>query len=133
MLFSIVELVSGERLPGFRGSVVDEFVAFAFGHAPRAGLFAWRRARLYPGLAAVIGALNNLAKPAAGLRRIDAIRVDRRSLQVVHLPASKVGTAYVPLFALAVGRQDECALACSNQHSYLAHRLLLIANCNALS
>src|SRR5690349_2055176 len=36
-----------------------------------------------------------------------------------------MGTADVPLFALAVRRQDECALARSNQDPYFAHRPLL--------
>ncbi len=31
--------------------------------------------------------------------------------------------ADVPAFALSVRLQDECALACANQHAYLAHPL----------
>src|SRR5712692_1500832 len=125
MLFSIVELMSGEGLPAFRRGVVDELIALTFGHPSRAGLFARRRARLYPSLAAVIRALNDLPKPAAGLRCIDAIRVDRRALQVVHLPAGEVWAADVPLLALAVRGKNESALACANQYPYLAHRSLL--------
>src|SRR5258708_38332019 len=129
MLLSIVELMSGERFPAFLGSVVNKLIALALGHPFRAGLLARRRARLYPSLAAIIRALNDLPKPAAGLRCIDAIRVDRRALQVVHLPAGEVGTAYVPLFALAVRGKDESAFACANQYPHLAHRSLLFVNC----
>ena len=70
--------------------------------------------------------LDDLAKPAAGLRRIDPIGICRRALHVVHLPAGKVGTADVPFVALAICGQDECAFACTCQNSYLAHALLLV-------
>ena len=40
---------------------------------------------------------------------------------MVDLPAAEVGTADVPVFALAVRRQDERALARANQHPHLAH------------
>ena len=42
-----------------------------------------------PRLAAVVGALDHLAEPAAALRRVDAIRVRRRPLEVIHLPAAE--------------------------------------------
>ena len=70
-----------------------------------------RLVRRLPGPAAVVRALNQLAEPAAGLRRIEAIRIGRRSLQVVDLPAGEVRAADVPLLALAVRREDERALA----------------------
>src|SRR5262249_3858149 len=78
-----------------------------------------------PRLATVVGALDLLPEPAAGLRRIQPIRVSRRSLEVVDLPARKVGATDVPPFALCVRRQDERALACTNQYSYSPHPLLL--------
>ena len=53
------------------------------------------------------------------------IRIDRRSLEVIDLPAGEVRAADVPLLALAVGRQDERALARADQYSYSAHRSLL--------
>ena len=102
MLLSIVELMCSEGFPGFCGSVVNKLIALAFGHASGAGLFARRCPWLYPGFAAVIRALNDLPKPTAGLRCIDTIRVCRRALEVVHLPAGEVGTAYLPLLTLAV-------------------------------
>ena len=49
-----------------------------------------------PGLAAVVGALDQLPEPAAGLRGIQPIRVGGRSLEVVDLPAAKMRTADVP-------------------------------------
>src|SRR5437660_8675288 len=64
----VVPHVRGQRLAGFGRSVIDELVAFAFGHAFRGGgRLAWRGAGLLPGLAAVVGALNDLTEPAAGL------------------------------------------------------------------
>src|SRR5262249_22561913 len=123
MLCAVVKLMRGERRAGFGGGVVDEFVAFAFGHAARAGgRLARRRARLNPGLAAVIGALNDLAEPAAGLRGVYAVGIGGRSLHVVNLPAGEMRAGNVPFFALAVGGQNKCALACANQDSYSAHR-----------
>src|SRR5205823_7212659 len=82
MLFAIVKLMRGERSSGFRRGIVDEFVALAFGRAAgtRGGL-ARRRARLDPSLAAVIGALNDLAEPSAGLRHVNAVGILGRSFQ----------------------------------------------------
>src|SRR5439155_8146039 len=52
---AVVPLVLRERLPGFRGSVVDELVALALGHAVGSrGRLARRCPRLVPCLAAVI-------------------------------------------------------------------------------
>src|SRR6266478_4680532 len=44
---------------------------------------------------------------------------------MIELPAPEEGAAHVPPVALAIRRQDERALACTNQHSYPAHPLLL--------
>src|ERR1700686_2957407 len=74
-----------------------------------------------PRLPSVVGALNHLTVPAGGLGHIQPIRIGGRTLQMVDLPAPKVRTADVPLFALSVGRQDERALTCTHQHPYLAH------------
>ena len=105
--------------------VIDELVALAFGRARR-GRFAGRRARLVPGLAAVVGALDDLAEPAAGLRGVDPVRIDGRTLEVIDLPAGEVRAADVPFFALAVRRQDERAFARADQYSYFAHSFLLM-------
>src|SRR5437016_7184396 len=76
-----------------------------------------------PGLATVIGALHGLPEPAAGLRRIEAVRVGGRSLHVVDLPAGKMRAAGFPLSTFAIGGQKECAFARANQYSYPAHFL----------
>src|SRR6266704_864376 len=126
MLGAVVPLMISKGFPGFRGGVVHELVALAFGHPSWCGgRFARRCAGLYPSFAAIIGSLDNLSEPTAGLRRVEPLRVSRRSLKVVHLPARKVGTTDVPLFALTVRCQDERALSRANQYPYLAHRSLL--------
>src|SRR4051812_3771056 len=43
-----------------------------------------------PGFAAVVGALHDLAKPAAGLRRVDSVGVHRRAFDVINLPSAKM-------------------------------------------
>ena len=97
------EMPDSLELPGVRRAVVPLVSA---GVAVVHELVADR----LPRLAAVVGALNHLPEPAAGLRRIQPVRVDGRALQVVDLPARKVGAADVPPLALAVRRQDERAL-----------------------
>src|SRR5262245_3751750 len=125
-LCSVIMLVRRKRFPCFWRGIVDEFVALSLRHAIRSGgRFAWRRSWLMPGLAAVIRALDDLPKPAAGLRGINAVRFNGRAFEVIHLPARKVWTADVPLFARSVRRENERALSCSHKYSYLAHRLLL--------
>ena len=103
------------ELPGVRRAVVPLVRA---GDAVVDELVAHR----LPRLAAVVGALDHLPEPAAGLRRIQPVRVGGRALEVVDLPAGKVGAADVPPLALAVRRQDERALARPNQYPYSAHR-----------
>ena len=98
-----LEMPDALELPGVRRAVVPLVRA---GDAVVHELVAHR----LPRLAAVVGALDHLPEPAAGLRRIQPIRVGGRSLEVVDLPAREVGAADVPPFALAVRRQDERAL-----------------------
>ena len=102
------------ELPGVRRAVVPLVRA---GDALVDELVAHR----LPRLAAVVGALDQLPEPAAGLRRIQAIRIGGRALHVVHLPAAKMRAGDVPFFALAVRRQDECALPGAHQNSYATH------------
>src|SRR5262249_30707399 len=78
-----------------------------------------------PRLAAVVRALDLLAEPAAGLRRVEPVGLGRRALQVVDLPAREVGTGDLPPLALAVRRQHERALARADQYAYSGHQLLL--------
>src|SRR5579872_6053690 len=88
---------------------------------PGSGFLASRRARLMPGFAAVIRALNDLSEPAAGLRGVDTIGISGGSLEVVNFPAGKMGTTDVPLLPLAIRSQNECTFARANQNSYAAH------------
>src|SRR5207247_216785 len=93
-LGTVVILVGCERLARFRRRVINKFIALALRPALRSGgRFASRRAGLVPALATVVGALNDLAEPPAGLRHIDSIRVGVRTLHVINLPAGKVRTA----------------------------------------
>jgi len=121
MLRAVVPLVGSERRARLGGCVVDKLVAFAPGRAAGASSFPWRRARLEPRFAAVIGALDHLPEPAAGLRGVEAIGVGGRTLQVIHLPASEVRAGDIPSFAFAVRGKDECALFRANQDSNVAH------------
>src|ERR1700756_5212909 len=125
MLLAIVKLVSGKLFTGFGGRIVYEFVALALGHTVWTGRFTRGRSGLVPRLAPIIGALDDLPKPAAGLRSIDAIRIGRRAFEVIQFPACQVRAADLPVFAFAVCVKNECALARAYEYPYLAHALLL--------
>src|SRR5262249_39764863 len=78
VLRTVIPLMSGERLAGLVRCVVDEFVALAFG--PAALIGAQATAGGLPGFSSIAGALDDLPKPAAGLRGEDAIGIGGRSL-----------------------------------------------------
>src|SRR5215467_3117552 len=78
-----------------------------------------------PGLAAVVGALDDLPEPATGLRGVQPIGVGGRSLEVVDFPPPEVGSAHIPLLARPVRRHDKRALARADQYPYPAHGFLL--------
>src|SRR5262249_18701499 len=119
---AVIPLMGCERLTSFCRSIVNEFVALAFGKTFWCcGRFAWLRSRLFPGFAAVVRALNDLAEPTTGLRNIKAIRIHWRSFRVINFPAGEMWAADLPLFAFAVRGQNERSLLCANQQSYLAH------------
>ena len=81
-----------------------------------------------PGLAAVVGALDQLPEPAARLRRIDPVRVGRRTLEVVDLPAGEsADRSTVHVSRLPSARQDERALSRPDQYPHSAHYLFLPA------
>src|SRR2546427_12845512 len=105
MLRAVVPLMRGEGLARLRGRVVGELVALAFGETFR-GLFQHTSRRL-PRLAAVAGALDDLSEPPARLRRVQPVRIGGRAPPAVDLPTPAGRGAHVPLFALAVPRQDE--------------------------
>src|SRR6058998_2176704 len=123
MLRAVVPLVRRERFAGGGRRVVDELVALAGGHLARLGHHS--TARRLPRLAAVAGALDDLSKPSAGLRRVQPIRVGGRALQMIDLPAGKVRSAHAPLLTLAVRRQDERPLPRADEYPYPAHVSLL--------
>src|SRR6476659_5948213 len=88
MWSAVIKLMRRERLPGFIRSVINKLIALTFRHSIRRGhRFARGRSGLEPRFAAVVRALNDLSKPAAGLRRVDAVRVHGRTLHVVNLPS----------------------------------------------
>src|SRR5256884_7301973 len=87
MLRAVVELVRGERLAGIRRRVVDEFVALASRHAVRR--LGHPAARRLPRLAAVAGALDDLAEPPAGLRRVQAVRIGGGAPPLVEFPTPR--------------------------------------------
>ena len=126
VLCAVVPLVRGQRLAGWGRSVVHELVAFTFRHAiRRSRRLSGGGSRLVPGFSAVVGALNDLAEPAAGLRDVDPVRIDRRTFDVVNLPAGEVRAADLPAFAAAVGGEDKRALAGANEETYRAHAQVL--------
>src|SRR6266436_2297790 len=122
MLRAVIPLVRGERRCR---RVVNELVALGLGRASWSGRLTRRRPGLVPCLSAVVRALNDLPEPSARLRSVDAIGINRRAFQVIHLPAREVRTTDIPFFALAVRCKNECALACTYKNSYSTHASLL--------
>src|SRR5437660_1602655 len=82
-------------IPAFGGVVVTKLIALSHGKALSG--FGRRAGGCVPCLAAVVGALNDLAEPPAGLRNVDPIGIYRRALHVVDLPAGEVGSTDIPL------------------------------------
>src|SRR6266496_603029 len=91
-------------------ALVNKHVVLTLGHAVRAHqLFGLGPGRV-PGFAAVIRALDDLAEPAARLRRVNPVWINRRTFEVIHLPTREVRPADFPILALAVGGQNKRAL-----------------------
>ena len=85
-----------------------------------------------PRLAAVVGALDHLPEPAARLRRVEPVRVRRRSLEVIDLPARKVRPADVPPLALAVrrsGRTRPCVCRPAPEPCSYPHLPRVLVDC----
>src|ERR1051325_3789506 len=100
---AVIKLVRRERLTRFLRRVVNKLVALAHRHAfGRGHLCVGGCSGLEPGLTAIVRALNDLSKPAAGLRRINAVRIHLRTLHVVNLPASEMRTTDVPFFTFSI-------------------------------
>src|SRR5438093_9643073 len=96
-----------------RDAVVNEFVTFTHRHTLRT---CCRPAtRRVPGFAAVVGTLNDLSEPRAGLRRVQPVLINRRTFHVINLPARKMRAVTFPAFPLLVRCQHARALPCANQ------------------
>src|SRR5262245_8606251 len=108
---AVVPLVRSESFASCGRGVINELVAFALGHA--IGPHSHSTSGLLPCFTAIAGALDDLSEPVAGLRCIQPIRIGGRRLQMVDLPAGKVGTTDIPLLALAIRCQDKRALSCA--------------------
>src|SRR5258706_11367820 len=67
------------KLPGMRSSVVPLMSA-------RDAIVRELVVHWFPGLAAIVRALDHLPEPSAALRRINTIRVRGRTLHVINLP-----------------------------------------------
>src|SRR4051812_30831294 len=107
MLRAVVPLMRRDWLAGLRRDVIHEFIALTFGPALRCLELVGAAARREPGFAAVVGPLDHLAEPTAGLRGVQPIRVSRRPLHVVNLPPAKERLADLPFLAFAVARKDK--------------------------
>ena len=75
----------------------------------------------FPRLPAVVAARDRLAEPVVRLRSIDAVRIHRRCLHVVDLPAAEMRPADLPVPPGAVRRENEAALARADEKPYSAH------------
>src|SRR6266542_703737 len=103
MRLAVIPLMGSERFTGLSRSVVNKLVALALGRPfGRRSRLAGRRPWLEPRPAAVVGALNNLPEPTAGLRRVNAVPIRGRTFDVIDLPSGKMRTTYVPFFALSI-------------------------------
>src|SRR5207245_10333455 len=70
--------------------------------------------------------LNDLPEPRARLRRVNPVRINRRPFHMINLPARKMRPVHLPILALRIRSQDECAFLCTNQYSYSAHKVFML-------
>src|SRR5881628_3161520 len=75
-------------------AIVDELVALALRHS--VGRFLHPTARRHPGFSTVARTLNDLAEPAARLRCVEAVRINRRTFDVINFPASEMRAVHFP-------------------------------------
>src|SRR5690242_1329817 len=94
MLRAVVPKVSSDF------AFVNKLIALAARHAFRPFQILRAAAGCVPGLAAIIGTLNDLAEPAARLRSVNAIRVRGRSFEMINFPAREMRAADFPTLAL---------------------------------
>src|SRR4029453_8863477 len=104
-----------------RYTVVNEFVALASRHAIGTFQVLRRAPGRVPLFSAVIGTLDDLAEAPAGLRCINAVRIDRRTFYVINFPARKMRAADFPSFAPPTPCPHEPPFSCTNQNSNATH------------
>jgi hypothetical protein len=105
-----LEMPDASELPGMRRAVVPLVRA---GNAVVLELVADG----IPAPAPIVGALDQLAEPAGALGGIDPVRIGRRSLQVVDLPAREERSGDVPICAALVRGQDKGTLLRTDENS----------------
>src|SRR4051812_2497864 len=74
-----------------------------------------------PSLPGVVRTLDQLPVPPRRLLGMHPIRVRRRLLPVITLPAGEVRPAHLPLVTLGIGFEHESALPRAFQYTYLTH------------
>jgi hypothetical protein len=79
-----------------------------------------------PGSTAVVGALDELTEPAAGLGGVKTVGVDGGAFDVIDLPTAKVRAGDVPLTAFSVGSEDERTFPGADEDPDVAHKLLFL-------
>jgi hypothetical protein len=121
MLRAVVPLVPGEWFAGLGRRIIDELIAFAFRHAVGALQLLATASRRIPCFAAVVGALDDLAKPATRLRCVDSIGINRRPFHMIDFPAREMWAADLPSSACPIRCEDERAFLGANQNSNFAH------------
>src|SRR5438045_5895014 len=126
MLGAVVPHMGRERFARFRRNVVSEFVALPFRHSVGCrGRLARSEPRLKERFPAVIGPLNDLSKPTAGLRNVNPVRIHRRPFRMINLPASEMWSVDLPVFPLPIRGQNKRTFPRPDQNSYSAHRFIL--------
>ncbi len=108
-----------------RNTVINELVTLGFRRAIRSFHFLRAAARCAPGFATIVRALNDLPKPATGLRGVDPIGVNHRTFHVINFPPREMRAADLPSFTRAIRSQNERAFFCADQNPDFAHCFLL--------
>src|SRR5687768_541560 len=100
---AVIKLMGRERFAGFSRRVVNKLIALAHRHTfGRGDRRARGRSRLKPRLAPIVRALNDLTKPAAGLRGVNSVRIRGRTFQVINFPSGEVRPANVPFLTFSI-------------------------------
>ncbi len=127
-----LEMPDPLELPGMLGAVVPLV-------GPRVAVICEFVADRFPGFAAIVGALDGLPEPAAGLRCIDPVRINGRALEMVNLPTREMRAADIPLVRLPSAVRMKAPLCVPtrtrtplNRDSFRRVRTRYSAGCGAL-